>query len=302
MPTISVQRLQTSGVASFLGTTFVGEDRDVVRPCTLKNPFDGGLAFAKNAESLTALPKGFIGSLTILVPREMAIENRSNISLINVDTPRFAFAQVMAVLMVERPAPVIAPTARVSADCVLGERVRIGEYSVIGRNCRIGDDTVIGNHVVIADNVSIGRRCVVKSSSILGEQGFGIVKDESGNNYRIPHVGGVLIGDDVEIGALNTVCAGTLDPTIIADFVKTDDHVHIAHNCVIERNVIVTSCSSIAGSTTISENAWLGPNCSVMNGVVVGRGTFVGLGAVVMTSCPADSTLSGYPARPLPRK
>ncbi|MBM4229266.1 MAG: transferase [Gammaproteobacteria bacterium] len=302
MLTKSSRPIHTSAVADFLGAAFFGDDRQVLKPCTLRNPCDGGLAFAKTADNLTALPREFAGSLTILAPPGTGVEHLPNISIICVRVPRFAFAKVMSELMIDRPIAAVAPTARVHPDCVLGQGVSIGEYSVIGRNCRIGDGTVIGNHVVIANDVVIGRRCVIKSGSVLGEEGFGIVKDESGHNYRLPHIGGVVLGDDVEIGALNTVCAGTLDPTIIEDFVKTDDHVHIAHNCVIGRDAIVTSCSSIAGSTKVEEDVWLGPNCSIMNGIVLGRGSTVGLGAVVMTSCAPNSTLSGYPARQLPRR
>jgi UDP-3-O-[3-hydroxymyristoyl] glucosamine N-acyltransferase len=238
----------------------------------------------------------------MLIPSLEGLAPLANVSFILVANPRLAFARAIAEFFVELTSPGISPTAKISPDCVIGPGVYIGEFATIGRRCRIGGNTTILNNVVIGDNVVIGERCVVKSNSVVGEAGFGIVKDENGDNRRLPHIGGVIIGDDVEIGSLNTVCSGTVDPTIIEDFVKTDDHVHIAHNCVIKRNSIITSCSSIAGSTVIEENVWLGPNCSIMNGIVVGRDAFVGLGAAVMAGCERGATLAAFPARQVPKK
>ncbi len=171
--------------------------------------------------------------------------------------------------------------------------------SVIGDNVIIGDNTEIRHHVVIGDNTVIGNNCLVKSHTVIGEEGFGFERDENGVPIRIPHLGRVVIGNNVEIGALNTVMRGTLDDTIVADNVKTDDHVHIGHNVYIGRGCVITACAEISGSAKIGEMTSLGPNCSVMNGISIGSNCIVGLGTVVTKSLPNDVVAAGCPARVL---
>jgi UDP-3-O-[3-hydroxymyristoyl] glucosamine N-acyltransferase len=161
----------------------------------------------------------------------------------------------------------------------------------------IGDRTRIFANVVVEANVRIGNDCVIKSGTVIGQDGFGIVKDEDGNNFRVPHVGGVIIHDGVEIGALNTICSGTIEPTVVEQYVKTDDHVHIAHNVRVGANSILTACAEISGSVVIGPRSGLGPNCSIMNNISLGSDVFVGLGSVVTKSLPAGAVAAGSPAR-----
>ncbi len=211
-------------------------------------------------------------------------------------SPRHAFARVLTAFFQPLPVPGISATAVVHPSARIGDGVAIGPFVVVGQNAEIGADTEIRNNVTIGRNVKIGRRCLIKSNTVIGEEGFGIVPDEDGNNYRIPHLGSVVIGDNVEIGALNTVCSGTIDPTTVGDFVKTDDHVHIGHNVIIGRNAVITACSEISGSVTVGEDVWLGPNCSIMNGIEIGASAFIGLGAVVSKSVGPRSVMGGHRA------
>jgi UDP-3-O-[3-hydroxymyristoyl] glucosamine N-acyltransferase len=119
---------------------------------------------------------------------------------------------------------------------------------------------------------------------------------------RIPHLGKVIICNNVELGALNTVMRGTIDDTIVADNVKTDDHVHIGHNVRVGQGCLITACAEISGSAHIGEMTWLGPNCSVMNGITIGSNCFIGLGTVVNKSLPNSVIVAGCPARILKTK
>ena len=158
---------------------------------------------------------------------------------------------------------------------------------------------LIRNHVVIYDSTVIGNNCLIRSSTIIGEEGFGFERDKEQVPIRFPHIGRVVIGNNVEIGALSTVARGTLDDTWIGDNVKIDDHVHIAHNVHIGKNTIITACSEVSGSTSIGANSWLAPNCSIMNGISLGENVFVGLGAVVTKPVESGRVVVGNPARVL---
>jgi UDP-3-O-[3-hydroxymyristoyl] glucosamine N-acyltransferase len=155
------------------------------------------------------------------------------------------------------------------------------------------------DHVKIGPNVRIGAGCKIKSGTVIGEPGFGIEKDEEGDNFRIPHIGGVRIGDSVEIGSLNTICSGTLEPTRVGDLVKTDDHVHIAHNVQIGRNCIITACAEMSGRVVLENDVWLGPNCSIKEGVRIGAGALIGIATLVVKDCEPTGVYAGAPARRL---
>lgn len=169
--------------------------------------------------------------------------------------------------------------------------------SHISSDTKIGSGTVIRNNVVIHSNVEIGRNCIIQANTVIGNQGFGIIKDINGNNRMIQHYGGVIIGDSCNIGALNTVVSGTLAPTVLKDFVSTDDHVHIAHNVSVGKNVSIAASAEISGSVHICDSVWIGPNSSLKNGVSIGKNAFVGIGSNVVRNVDADTVVAGNPAR-----
>jgi UDP-3-O-[3-hydroxymyristoyl] glucosamine N-acyltransferase len=177
----------------------------------------------------------------------------------------------------------------------------MGSGVSIGRGVTIGEGSVLGHNIRIADGVRIGKNCRIKSGSVIGEDGFGFEHDTDGTPLRMIHLGGVVIGDRVEIGSLNTVCQGTLGPTIVEDDVKTDDHVHIAHNCQIKRRTIITAGVVVAGGVTVGEAAWIACNATILNGLTIGDRAFIGLGAVVIRDIPPRTTVVGNPGRPLDR-
>lgn len=165
----------------------------------------------------------------------------------------------------------------------------------------IGAGSLIYPGVVIGPNCKIGLNSIIKPNAVIGYPGFGIYKDDFGKNTHLPHVGGVYIGDHVEIGALNTVCSGTIHPTVIEDEVKTDDHVHIAHNCFIAKGVQIAAHAELSGSVSVEKNSWISPNVSVVNGITIGDSSFIGIGACVLKEVPKNTTVVGNPARPLKR-
>jgi acyl-[acyl carrier protein]--UDP-N-acetylglucosamine O-acyltransferase len=183
------------------------------------------------------------------------------------------------------PSARIHPTAKVSVGVV------------VGANSEIGESTFIYPNVTIGPNVSIGRNCLIKSGSVIGQPGFRVYRDGSGLPQHFPHVGGVVIEDEVEIGALNTIASGTIHPTVIESHVKTDDHVHIAHNCYIGARTLITACAELSGSVWVGADCWIGPNATVRDGISIGERAFVGIAANVVAPVPAHTTVYGNPAR-----
>ena len=188
-------------------------------------------------------------------------------------------------------------------ELVVGENVSIHPSAVVEPCVTIAGDCVIdaGAYVMggarIGPRVRIGQESVVRENAVVGGYGFGFALAQGKPRIRMPHVGGVLVGADVEVGALTTVCSGTIDPTVIEDGAKIDDHVHIAHNCRICADAFVIACAEVSGSVSVGARSWLAPNCSVRDGVTVGSDCLIGLGAVVTKSVPDGSTAYGNPAR-----
>jgi UDP-3-O-[3-hydroxymyristoyl] glucosamine N-acyltransferase len=174
----------------------------------------------------------------------------------------------------------------------------IGKNCSIGENVTIGSGTQICDNVVIENNVSIGRRCLIHPGAVIGQEGFGFERDEEGIPIRIRHTGGVIIGDDVEIGALSCVPAGTVAPTTIADHVKIDTHVHIGHNNRIRESTIICAGAILGGSVKIRAHCFLGLNCTIRQKIYIAHSTTVGMQAnVVKDITIPGTTVIGNPAK-----
>jgi UDP-3-O-[3-hydroxymyristoyl] glucosamine N-acyltransferase len=185
----------------------------------------------------------------------------------------------------------IDSSASIDSTCYISPGVSVGRDSKIGANCMIFPNVVIG------PNCTIGANCIIKSGSIIGQPGFGVFKDIQGDPRHFPHIAGVIIEDNVEIGALNTICSGSIHPTVISEHVKMDDHVHIAHNCFVGARSLMTACCEVSGSVQIGENCFVGPNASITDGISIGDDTFIGIGSNVTKPLPEGVVAAGNPAR-----
>jgi UDP-3-O-[3-hydroxymyristoyl] glucosamine N-acyltransferase len=184
------------------------------------------------------------------------------------------------------PAAQVDAGAEVGAYAVIGARARIGPGARIGAHCFVGRDAAIGEgtrlhaRVTIYDGCTVGRRCLLHSGAVVGADGFGMARD-AGAWVKIPQVGRVRIGDDVEIGANTTIDRGALDDTVIEDGVKLDNLIQVAHNCVIGAHTVIAACTGIAGSVAIGRDCVIGGgvgfagHISVCDGVTVTGMTFV---------------------------
>lgn len=288
-------QLTAQSIADYLKTLLYGENLIVTKPCSLKNIVSGGLLFAKNYSADIEHRLNSQNDILVLACTEYY--EKLNCSYIICKNPRLDFARIVQAFFVTNTTSHIASTAKVGGDISIGKNVSIGEFSIIGNNVTIGDNTVIRNHVVIAENTRIGSACLIKSHAVIGEEGFGFENDENSVPVRLPHIGGVNIGNNVEIGAFTAIAKGTLDYTIIGDNVKIDDCCHIAHNVVIEENSLIIACSQIGGSSHIQKDCWLGQNCTIKNGITVGSNTLIGSGTVLIQSADSGMVIVGNPGR-----
>ena len=185
---------------------------------------------------------------------------------------------------------------------IIGKNAVIGENTIIEPGAFIDEGVVIGSNCLIQSGariypgVNIGNQTVVGANTTIGLDGFAVEKDEEGNSYRIPHLGGVLIGDRVIISSLCNIHAGTINPTVIENYVQLDSLVHIAHNCHIRESVFIAASAEISGSVLVENGVFVGPNTSIINKISIGSNSIIGLGAVVTKSFSANSTIAGNPA------
>jgi len=287
-----------AGIAELLEAEFRGPDAEIAGLAPLGEAGAGQLTFASDPTKLaatvdTALEAGAV----VLVPTTVDAGFPARGTVVLVANPRAAFARTVAALFAPTPEPGVAPTAIVHETAVIHPTASVGPYAVIREGVVIEEGAEVRAHVVLHRNVRIGAHSLIKSHAVIGEEGFGIETDDEGNNLRIPHIGSVRLGRHVEIGCFTTVCSGTIVPTLVGDYTKIDDHVHISHNCRIGRNVIITACAELSGSVVVEDNAWVGPNASVIQGKVLGERSLLGIGAVAVQSVPANEVRIGNPAR-----
>lgn len=204
--------------------------------------------------------------------------------LLNPYAAGFGGIHPSAVLESEVPVSVaIGPHVSIGKNVTLGEGVVINAGCVIGDGAAIGDGSVLYPRVTVYHECQIGQRCIVHAGAVIGADGFGFAPD--GQDWvKIPQLGRVLIGNDVEIGANTTVDRGALDDTIIEDGCKLDNLVHIGHNCVIGKNSVMAGCAGIAGSTVFGEHCIVGGAGMISGHLNIAAGTTISGGSTLMKS------------------
>ena len=281
----------TAALAEALDATLVGDGNlQIFGLATLANAQANQLAFLNNAKYATQLASSQAGA--VLVRAEYA-DQVGGVALI-VSDPYLAYAHVSALFAgpVRQAAASIHPSAQVAATALIGDNVTLAANVVIGEHVRIADDviieanSVIGDHcqvgqatclkanVTLYSDVRVGQHCLIHSGAVLGADGFGFANDR-GRWVKIHQLGGVVIGDRVEVGAGTTIDRGALDDTVIADGVILDNQIQIAHNVAIGENTAIAGCTAIAGSTTIGNNCTIAGGCGITGHLQIADGTHI---------------------------
>jgi len=242
----------------------------------------------------------------------------ATIPLIKVDHPEAAFDLVAK--WFSPPAvvyqPGIHPTAILSPDAVIGKDVHIGPYCVIGSEASVGDRTVLVGHNFIADGASIGEdgliyplvsireyvkigcRVIIHNGAVIGSDGFGYHADARNIRTKIPQIGIVEIGDDVEIGANTTIDRARFGKTSIGNGVKIDNLVMVAHNVVVGNHSVLIAQTGIAGSTTIGNHVIIAGQAGLAGHIDIGDGTVISAQSGVTKDIPPKAFVMGFPAMP----
>ena len=271
----------------------------------------GTLTFCTGAKFRRALAA--TRATVVVLPREMVAE--CPVAALVSARPYASYARIAAGL--HPPAPVlpgIAPGAQIAKSAVVAASAWIGPHAVIGEGARIGEHCSIGPHCVVEDGVRLGdecrlqagvflghdveagERCVFKPGCVVGADGFGFAPDVDGF-VKVPQLGTVRLGNDVEIGANTTVDRGTIEDTVIEDGVKLDNQVQVGHNCRIGAHTVVAGCVGISGSTIIGRRCMIGGAVGIAGHLEIGDDVIVTGYSLVTHSLPGPGTYSsGLPA------
>lgn len=304
-----------SQIQSITGGKLVGDDNlRITGVGSIDSATEGDVTFIKDETYVDKIQT--TRASAVVVHREI---DGAEKPLIVVDNPFLAFTKLLAVVAREnqqRPRGV-HPTAIISENASIGAEVSIGAYVVVEDNVRIGDrvsiypnvfighdsavgeESVIYPNVIIREEVIIGKRAIIHAGTVIGDDGFGYLQVD-GRHAKIPQVGTVEIGDDVEIGSKVTIARAALDKTIIGNGVKIDNHSHIAHNVVIGDDSMLIAYAKIAGGATIGKNVMIAEDVGVTDHAKIGDKCIIGGGSnVYKKNIEPGSIIWGSPAKPI---
>lgn len=298
-------------LAQFLGGTVIGdENREISDVKGLAEAGSDDISFA--VEPYTEyLPQVHAGA--VITEKEYPAGNNT---LVLVENPRLAFSKLLELFHPRQSVQKgIHSTAVVDESAKIGENTAVMAYAVIGKNVRIGAGSVVYPYVFIGDNVTIGANAaiypgavimentvmgdnaVIRAHAVIGGEGFGFATKD-GKHTRIPQIGNVTIGDDVEIGACTTIDNGTLGSTKVGRGTKIDNLVHLGHNVEIGEDCFVIAQTGIAGSTKVGNHVTFAGQTGCTGHITIGDNvTFAGKSGIV-GNVASNTVNAGFPARP----
>lgn len=282
LSSVGDDRMKAKEIASFLGCEVMGEpmravtkpgylhtaERDELTYCYLKND-------ERDLEAISKTNAGIVICQKHL--REKLEQLEVKPTLILSEAPKYDFARVLQEFFVEET-PTISP------------------FSFIGTNVRMGKDVDIHPYVVVYNNTVIGNRVTVRANAVLGAEGLDYGINHKGELKRVPHLGQLIIKDDVDIGSNTTVQKGMLKPTIIGKGSKIGPNCDIGHSVKIGENCIITGMTLVAGATEIGDYTFIAPHSTIKNSTKIGSKVFVGMGSLVIRDVPDGTTVVGRPA------
>lgn len=307
------ERVTVSELAELVGAEVVGEPaRAIRRVAALGNAGPDAIGFCSNGTYLEDLRATAAGA--VILRREHVAD--CPVTSLVVDDPYYAYAAVAARLHpTDRPPAGVHPTAVVAEGVTLGEGVSVGPHAVVEAGARLGDRAIVGagchvgvgveigedshliGRVTVADHCVVGRRVILHPGVVVGADGFGFAKGPDKAGWRkVPQLGRVVLGDDVDLGANTTVDRGAIDDTVLEEGVKLDNQVHIGHNARVGARTIIAGNTVVAGSATIGCDCMIGGSTAITGHITVADGVML----MGMTGVTGSIKKSGVYASPLP--
>lgn len=304
--------MRLSELAAAVGAELkCGDDRDIVGVATLENAGPNQISFLANPKYVMQLATTRAGAV-LVAPRHAARVPAGCVAVVCND-PYAAFATILNLMHPPpaatpgvHPRAIVAPDARVEGaeigpGAVVGAGSVVGTGSIIGANVAIGANVTIGRDcrlapgVVIYDGCVLGDRCILHANVVVGGDGFGFAPTAQGL-LKIPQVGRVVLGNDVELGAGTTVDRGALGDTVLEDGVKLDNLVQVGHNVRIGAHTVIAAQTGISGSVTIGRGCMIGGQVGIAGHLSIGDGVRIAARAGVMRDVAAGAKVGGSPA------
>ena len=279
-------------IAQRLGGRVVGESGILIRQVgSLERATREQITFLSNSKLKAKLAETR-ASAVILAPGN---EKLTGLPRIVADNPYAYFARVSQLFNPVVTQSGIHPSAVIAPSAKLGRNVSLGAGCVVGENVVIGEDSCLYPRVVLYPGCTIGARVVIHAGAVIGADGFGLAP-ENGRWVKIPQIGAVRIGDDVEIGANTTIDRGALDDTVIEEGVKLDNQVQVGHNVRIGAHSAVAGCVGIAGSARIGRHVTIGGAAMIQGHIEIADHVHVSAGTLISRSLTKPGTYTGiYP-------
>ena len=288
----------TELVARFGGELVGDGTRMISQVAPLEHATSTEIGFVSQSKYLAQLANTQAGA--VILPEDA--RDATGLPRILTPNPYLYFARVSALLnQPPRPPVGIHPAATVAADAhiaadaciaagaVIGARSVIGANSVVGEQAQVGVDCLLHANVTVYHHCEVADRAILHSGCVIGSDGFGFAPDE-GRWEKIPQIGRVLIGNDVEIGACTTIDRGALEDTVIEEGVKLDNLIHVAHNVVIGAHTVIAACTGIAGSAKIGRHCTIGGAAMIFGHIEIADGTRISTNTLITKSLPKAGT------------
>jgi UDP-3-O-[3-hydroxymyristoyl] glucosamine N-acyltransferase len=278
-------------ISEYIDASIVGDDSlQIDNIATLDSAVKGSVTFLANSKYIKLL--GSTKASAVILKKGIKTNNET--TLLVCSDPYLAFAKLSNLFSDEIDFfnGSFQDSVFIHDSVNLGKDVKVGPNVYIGKNCEIGDKTVIYPNSTILKDVSIGQGCIVHPNSVLGSDGFGFAPEKE-SYQKIEQLGGLAIGDNVEIGAGCTIDRGAISNTIISDGVKLDNQIHIAHNVSLGANSAIAACCAIAGSTKIGKNFKMGGLSGVLGHLEICDDVTVGAHTLITKSIKSSGNYIG---------
>ena len=300
-------------LADMLGAELTGPaDVDIRGAAGVQEAREGQITFITGKNLIEDLERSQASAA--LVPLDTPA---LHLPLLRLKNPRLAFARTLELFYVKPyqasgiseeasvganvvigADPSIHPFVVLADDVKVGERVTLYPGVAIGRGSVVQDDSIIHANVSIGENMRIGKRVIIHAGTVIGSDGFGFVTD-NGRHHKVPQIGGVIIEDDVEIGANCTIDRATLGNTVIKNGTKLDNQIHVAHNVTIGEHCLLAAQTGIAGSSTLGNYVVLGGQVGIADHISIGDRVMAGGGSGITRDVEAGQVVAGHMAMPI---